>query len=73
MKKILVVNVNWLGDVVFSLPVFKALKDHYPDARITCLAPSRVKDILESSFDIDQIILYEEKGIHQNKIGRAHV
>ena len=66
MKKILVVNVNWLGDVVFSLPVFKALKETYPHSRISCLAPSRVKEILESSSYVDQIICYDERGAHRS-------
>ena len=31
-EKILIVNVNWLGDVIFSIPVFKALRKNYPQA-----------------------------------------
>ncbi len=69
MKKInniLVVNVNWLGDVVFSSPIFRALKKAYPKSHITCLAPSRVKDVLESIPDVDEIILFDEKGHHKS-------
>lgn len=62
MKKILVVEVNWLGDVIFSSPLFKALKQQFPNAKISCLAVPRVKEILESCPGVDDIILYDEKG-----------
>ncbi len=61
MNRILVVNVNWIGDVVFTSPVFKALRKTYPQARITCLALPRVKEILESIPEIDDIVLYDER------------
>lgn len=71
MKKILVVNVNWLGDVIFSSPVFKALKKAYPDARLSCLAVPRVKDVLECVPFIDEIIIYDEDGRHKGPLGKA--
>ncbi len=64
MNRILVVNVNWLGDVIFSIPVFKALRSRYPQAKISCLAVPRVKAILESCPFLDEIITYDEKGRH---------
>ena len=70
MKRILVINVNWLGDVIFSSPVFKALKETYPDAHISCMAVPRVKDVLESIPQIDEIILYDEKGRHWNPLAK---
>jgi len=62
MNRILVINVNWLGDVVFSTPVFKALKRAYPKATISCLAPSRVEGALECCPFIDEVITFDEKG-----------
>jgi len=70
MKRILVVNVNWLGDVIFSLPVFKALKAAYPHVTISCLAVPRVKEILENSPDVDDIVVYEEEGRHRSLWGK---
>ncbi len=64
MDNILVVNVNWLGDAIFSTPVFKALKKTYPKARISCLAVPRVKEVLLHCPYIDEIIVYDEKGEH---------
>ncbi len=66
MKNLLVVNVNWLGDVIFSLPVFKALKTAYPGCRVSCLAPLRVKEVLEMSQYVDEAIVFDERGSHRS-------
>ncbi len=62
--RILVVNVNWLGDVIFSTPVFKALKKAYPEAKVSCLAPPRVKEVLEQVPGVDEVIVYDEQRAH---------
>ncbi len=62
MNNILVVSVNWLGDVVFSTPVYRALKENYPRARVTALCVPRVRNILDLCPDIDDIIIYDEDG-----------
>lgn len=62
MNKILVVNINWLGDAVFSTPVFAALKFAYPDAYVACLCVPRVREVLRYCPHIDEIIVYDEKG-----------
>jgi len=71
VKKILVVCVNWVGDVIFSTPVFKALKRVAPGASLTCLAVPRVKDILQSCSAVDEVILYDEKGRHRSLWAKA--
>ncbi len=61
-KRFLVVNVNWLGDVVFSTPIFRAIKEHDPDCHLACLAVPRVKEVLECCPFLDEVILYDERG-----------
>ncbi len=70
MKKILVINVNWLGDVIFSSSVFKALKENYPNSKIVCLAVPRVADVVKSIEGVDDVIIYDEKGIHWSPFGK---
>jgi lipopolysaccharide heptosyltransferase II len=65
MNNILVVNVNWLGDAVFSIPVFKALKKTYPQAHLTCLCVPRVKEVLQFCPYVDKLIIYDERGRHR--------
>lgn len=62
MKNILVVSVNWLGDVIFSLPVYQAIKENCPDARITVLCVPRVSEVLSLCSHIDDIMVFDEKG-----------
>ncbi len=69
MKRILVVNPNWLGDVVMTTPVFRTLKKNFPEAHIACLAVPRVRGILESCPDVDEIIDYDESGRHKGILG----
>ena len=69
MKNILVVNVNWLGDAIFSTPVFKALKANFPGARVSCLCVPRIREVLAHCPDVDEIIVYDEKGRHRTPWG----
>lgn len=73
MIKILIVNVNWVGDVVFSSPVFRAVKEHYPNCHITCLAPQRVRGVLESIPDVDDIIEYDDRRTHRSLLSKIKV
>ena len=70
MKKILIINVNWVGDTVFATPVFKAIKAQWPDAFLACMAVPRVKAVLESCPQLDEIIVYDERGRHRGLWGK---
>jgi lipopolysaccharide heptosyltransferase II len=62
MKNILVSTPNWLGDVIFSTPVFQALKENYPGVRVTVFCVPRVKDVLTLCPSVDETIIYDEGG-----------
>jgi len=70
MKKILIVNVNWVGDVLFSTPLIRAAREQYPDAFIACLVVPRCKEVLELNPNLDEIIINHEESIHKGLIGR---
>ncbi|MFH0772569.1 MAG: lipopolysaccharide heptosyltransferase II [Candidatus Omnitrophota bacterium] len=61
MDRILIVNVNWIGDVLFSTPAIRALRECYPKAHIACVVVPRCKEILELSPHLDELIIYDEK------------
>ncbi len=59
--KILLVEPNWLGDVILTTPAFSALKAKFPDSFIGCCLPDRCKDILAHNPYIDKIIQFDER------------
>jgi len=69
-KKILIVNVNWIGDVLFSTPAIRALRRHYPDAYIACMVVPRCKEVLELNPNINELIIYDEKGEYGGLAGK---
>lgn len=69
-KKILIVNVNWVGDVLFSTPFIRAVREHYPGSYIACLLHPRCIDILEGNPRLDEIIIYDEDLSHKSLLGK---
>ena len=69
-KKILIVNVNWLGDTLFTTPFIRAIREGYPGSFIAVLTHSRCREILEGNPCIDEIIAYDEKGQHRYLLGK---
>lgn len=55
MKKLLLINPFGIGDVLFTTPVIKAIKDNQPDSIIGYWCNERVKDILKNNSNIDKI------------------
>lgn len=59
-KNILVVRLDRMGDVVLSTPALKALRDAYPESRITFMVRPYVLDIAEGNPSADEIIIYDK-------------
>lgn len=70
MKRILVVNVNWLGDVLFTTPFITLLDKAYPDACIASLVVPRCSRVLEDNPNLDELIIYDEEGKHKGVFGK---
>lgn len=70
MEKILIVNVNWLGDVLLSTTVIRAIRNNYPDSYIGCMIVSRVKEVLRDNPHLDEVIIYDEEAEHKGFLGR---
>ena len=73
MKRILIINVNWLGDVLFSTPFIKAVRKRFPESYIATMAVPRVRSVLELNPNIDEIIIYDEDGDHKSLLGKIRL
>jgi len=54
--KILVRSPNWIGDMVMSTPVVRALRRKYPDAKITVLSRQKIAPLWTCNPDTDEIL-----------------
>ncbi|HLX62426.1 MAG TPA: lipopolysaccharide heptosyltransferase II [Planctomycetota bacterium] len=59
MQRILVKEVNWLGDVVMSLPALRAVRKAYPHARLSVLIKKDLASFFDGAAWIDEIIPYK--------------
>ncbi|MGD9384266.1 MAG: hypothetical protein PVH55_09460, partial [Desulfobacterales bacterium] len=55
-KKICIVHLNQIGDLIFSLPLLKALKENHPDASIHSLVKPYLQELLIDSPFVDRVI-----------------
>ena len=44
-RRVLVRSTNWLGDAVMTTPALLRLRERFPDAQITLLAPEKLRDL----------------------------
>jgi len=59
-KTVLVAQLAWLGDMVCTTPVFRAIKKKYPNCRVVVLGARRNKNILDDNKDVDRYIEWDE-------------
>lgn len=59
-RNILIVKLSAIGDVIHALPVAHALKQFYPQARITWVVEKPAYDLLTNNPDIDEIIVFDK-------------
>lgn len=66
--KILFVTLSNIGDCILSLPVLDALRQKYPQAKITCLVPPRPKEIFVNNPAVDSVIIFDKHARLREKI-----
>jgi lipopolysaccharide heptosyltransferase II len=57
-RRILVKEVNWLGDVVMSLPALQAIRRAWPDAHLAVLIKQELASFFDGARWIDEVIPY---------------
>ncbi len=59
VRRILVIRLDQIGDVVCAIPVFSELRRKYPYAKIAALADRHAKAVLEGNPNVDQFFTFE--------------
>ncbi len=62
-KKILLINLMHLGDLMLVTPVLRTLRANFPTAEIDLLADKKLADLVEHNRWIDRCLLIDKKGV----------
>jgi lipopolysaccharide heptosyltransferase II len=69
-KRILIFCPNWIGDVLFSTPVIKALRKENPQGHIACVVVPYCKEMLEDNPYLNEMIIYDQDKEHKSFMGK---
>lgn len=60
--KILVVQTAFIGDVLLTTPLFKAIRQVFPYTTISVLVRPPSQALLKNNPDVDEILIYDKRG-----------
>ena len=60
-RKILILRLSAVGDVIRTLPAVKALKEHIPSSTLTWIVEEPSQAFLKSQPEVDEVILFPRK------------
>lgn len=60
MKRILIIRLSAIGDIIFSSPIIHALREKYPEAHISWLVEPGMQDLLSAHNELDEIIIWRK-------------
>ncbi len=58
-RNVLLVRLSARGDIVFSSPMVRAFRRTYPRARLTWLAESHTKNLIEHHPELDEVLVWD--------------
>jgi predicted lipopolysaccharide heptosyltransferase III len=59
--KILLVRLRLIGDVVFTTPAIRALRRHYPDARLSYVVEEEAEPVVRHNPHLDDVIIAKSR------------
>jgi heptosyltransferase-2 len=60
-EKILIIQTAFLGDVILTTPLIKAVRKKYPRSNISFLLIPQTKELLQNNPYLEEIIVYDKK------------
>lgn len=73
VRRLLIRGTNWVGDSILSLPALKRVRLEFPQAKITLLVLPWVAGIYEGCSAIDDLWLYDRRGLHRGLPGKLRL
>jgi len=70
-KRILVIRLDRIGDVVLSLPVVQTLRRQFPQAYIAMMVRAECADLVRGHPAVDDVIAYKKSGGHKTLWGNV--
>ena len=64
IKKILIIDLAFIGDVILAGPLTRTVRQRWPQAEISMLTVPLTKPVAEMLPAIDKAIVYDKKGLH---------
>lgn len=64
-KRVLIINPFGIGDVLFTTPVIRTLRQSHPDIYIAYLSNIRTAKILEANPNVDKVFVFEKDYFRQ--------
>lgn len=68
MKKFLIIQTAFIGDVILSTPLIEKLHEHYPDARIDFLLRKGNETLLENHPYLNKLWIWDKKNKKYGKL-----
>jgi lipopolysaccharide heptosyltransferase II len=59
VDRILVISLHKIGDVLFTTPAIRALKERFPQAALTVWVKSRAREVLEHNPHVDEVLVFD--------------
>ena len=70
IKRLVVRVPNWIGDAVMCEPALSGLRSLFPQAELTLLAKTSIAELFIAYPGLDQVLVYDDKGIHAGLSGK---
>lgn len=64
-QRILVIRMSGVGDVLWTTPLLRSLRQGYPQARIHYVVRRSCAPVLENNPDVDELLIYRGGGLRQ--------
>ncbi len=66
VKKILIIRLDRVGDVILSTPAIRAVRESYPDSNIDLLVAPYTKDLVVGNRNVDRVIVFGCEGLDKD-------